>query len=919
MASLTTNMRSSSSSSSSSSPKMNVTKQKRKKSVSLGDANKYIKNRMPTLDAIDEAILNKTRSERASMLGMSLLTRGLSPSSKHDNGVSSFNQKNRNRTEYLSDTLHTRTRSSSEDMFSIRRRASVSSSMDIWLNEDDDKEEEGATTANFEINYTKKRNNSVQQRAIRISGPPPATVPQLTICILVVGTRGDVQPFCAIGMRMRDQYGHRIRIATHAIYRNFVESLGLEFYPLAGDPKSLSAFMVKTKGNLFPTSMEQLHLMVGQPTHIAEIAKSTWPAVTAPDPEHPKVKFSCDAIIANPVCWGHYHCAEALRIPLHIMFPQPWSPTREFPHPLSRLSYSSGPSLQNLLSYNAMDMVMWVPIADEINCLRRDVLRIPPIRIGERPATVVSDMKVPMSFMWSPSLCPKPSDWGDHISVLGNIFLDNKSTGGSTYEPSQELGEFLFGDDYNNTNNNISSKSLNNTKKRVPPAPIFIGFGSMMIKDPMRLTRMIIAASIESNTRVLIQSSWSSMSDGTETPDNVFFLGPCPHDWLLPHMAAVIHHGGAGTTAAGLRCGKPTFICPFFGDQHFWGAKVQESGVGLAPCPIENLTEEVLIEAFQKLAKPRSLMRTKAQKMAMRWQEGIEAGENILNGKDETVTSDQIYGRMLGHPEDGITNAVNAFHANLPLQNLHCDITEELLTGDGRPRVAKWVHVNGHVKICDEVLKLLTSPDPNDPNNNIPLTKLSDWRKWTPVKWGSHSVGGDGSASSIVDGYKRGVGALLHETVQGVADLVRQPYLGVKNAPKNQKLKGFAKGAATGVFNVVARPIRGVAELVDSVGTGHVAAVSGKPSQGMYKKVIEPAMNRRLGRIREAFTNQPRQKRTESIQPLSPLKEFGVLRGSTDTFEEVHRPDCERIFINRSSRLGAKEIQCKPILKGRSW
>ena len=91
-----------------------------------------------------------------------------------------------------------------------------------------------------------------------------------------------------------------------------------------------------------------------------------------------------------------------------------------------------------------MDMVMWVPIADEINCLRRDVLRIPPIRIGERPATVVSDMKVPMSFMWSPSLCPKPSDWGDHISVLGNIFLDNKSTGGSTYEPSQELGEFLF-------------------------------------------------------------------------------------------------------------------------------------------------------------------------------------------------------------------------------------------------------------------------------------------------------------------------------------------------------------------------------------------------------------------------------------------------------------------------------------------
>merc|ERR1711920_34420 len=90
----------------------------------------------------------------------------------------------------------------------------------------------------------------------------------------------------------------------------------------------------------------------------------------------------------------------------------------------------------------------------------------------------------------------------------------------------------------------------------------------------------IVAAAKATESRVLIQSSWSDMNDrSVEIPDNVFFLGNCPHDWLMPRMSAVVHHGGAGTLAAGLFAAKPTMVVPFCGDQFFWGAAVYHAKV----------------------------------------------------------------------------------------------------------------------------------------------------------------------------------------------------------------------------------------------------------------------------------------------------------------------------------------------------
>ena len=132
--------------------------------------------------------------------------------------------------------------------------------------------------------------------------------------------------------------GHRVRLATHKCFRTYVESQGLEFYPLAGDPHLLSDFMVKTHGCIIPTTTDLLRELPQNLTMLTDIINSCWGACVLPDPgpdpgpepgsipefdcRHVPLPFTADAIISNPVTYGHIHCAEALGVPLHLMFPQ---------------------------------------------------------------------------------------------------------------------------------------------------------------------------------------------------------------------------------------------------------------------------------------------------------------------------------------------------------------------------------------------------------------------------------------------------------------------------------------------------------------------------------------------------------------------------------------------------------------------
>jgi UDP:flavonoid glycosyltransferase YjiC (YdhE family) len=141
-------------------------------------------------------------------------------------------------------------------------------------------------------------------------------------------------------------------------------------------------------------------------------------------------------------------------------------------------------------------------------------------------------------------LIPKPPDWGSYINVAGFFFLSLATN----YTPPQDLADFLA----------------------AGPPPVYIGFGSIVVDDPNAMTKMIFEAIKITGQRALVSKGWGGLgADSIGVPEGVFMLGNCPHDWLFQRVSCVVHHGGAGTNAAGIACGRPTVVVPFFGDQQF--------------------------------------------------------------------------------------------------------------------------------------------------------------------------------------------------------------------------------------------------------------------------------------------------------------------------------------------------------------
>ncbi|PWA59617.1 Glycosyl transferase, family 28 [Artemisia annua] len=422
-------------------------------------------------------------------------------------------------------------------------------------------------------------------------------IPKLNIAVLVVGTRGDVQPFLAISKRLQE-FGHHVRLATHANFRSFVESAGVDFYPLGGDPRVLAGYMARNKG-LIPSAPGEISI---QRKQLKAIIESLLPACTEPDLKNGK-PFRAQAIIANPPAYGHAHVAEALGVPLHMFFTMPWTPTSEFPSPLARVPQSAG----YWLSYIVVDLLIWWGIRGYINDFRKK-LNLAPIAYFSMYRGSISHF--PTGYMWSPHVVSKPSDWGSLVDVVGYCFLNL----GSKYQPPEEFIRWIG--------------------KGTSP-PIYIGFGSMPLEDPAKTTNIILEALRKTGQRGIIDRGWGDLGTFPDIPDDVFLLVDCPHDWLFPQCAAVVHHGGAGTTATGLRAGCPTTIVPFFGDQYFWGDRIYHRGLGPNPIPISQLTVEALSDAINFMLQPE----VKARAM--------DLAKLIEN-------------------EDGVANAVDAFHRHLP-------------------------------------------------------------------------------------------------------------------------------------------------------------------------------------------------------------------------------------------------------------
>jgi UDP:flavonoid glycosyltransferase YjiC (YdhE family) len=213
----------------------------------------------------------------------------------------------------------------------------------------------------------------------------------------------------------------------------------------------------------------------------------------------------------------------------------------------------------------------------------------------------------PILMAISPHVFPPPPDWPARNHVTGYWFLD-ESPG---WEPPAALVRFL----------------------EDGPAPVCIGFGSVVTSDAARLGRVALEALARSGLRGVLLGGWSGIGGDEDISGHVLRLESAPHGWLFPRMAAVVHHGGAGTTAAGLRAGAPGILTPFSSDQPFWASRIEALGVGPRPIPIHRLTADNLAEAMRLAVSDESIRARAADLGAkIRAEDGVARAVEIIEG-----------------------------------------------------------------------------------------------------------------------------------------------------------------------------------------------------------------------------------------------------------------------------------------------
>jgi sterol 3beta-glucosyltransferase len=377
----------------------------------------------------------------------------------------------------------------------------------------------------------------------------------MRIIILTIGSRGDIQPFIALGKALQGR-GHAVRLVTGGMYEGFVRGHGLDFAAINDEairigetPEGRAA--IEAGGGKMALLKKVLPML-------RRMMDDAWAGAN-----------DAEAIIYHPKALAGYHIAEKLRIPSFMSLPLPlYTPTSAFPTPIMNIRLGGA---VNRLTYTLLRFAT-APYAGTVNAWRKDALHLPPRGKFANDLVLPDGQPVPTLYSYSPHVVPTPPDWPETAVTTGYWFLDD--TPGWT--PPAALQAFLD----------------------AGAPPVYVGFGSMTGVDPEGKARMVVEALRQAGQRGLIASGWGGLRAG-DLPESIFMIESAPHEWLFPRCAAVVHHGGAGTTAAGLRAGRPTVVVPFFGDQGFWGERVCQLGVGPQPIPQKRLTANGLAAAIR--------------------------------------------------------------------------------------------------------------------------------------------------------------------------------------------------------------------------------------------------------------------------------------------------------------------------------
>lgn len=409
----------------------------------------------------------------------------------------------------------------------------------------------------------------------------------MRIAIETLGTRGDVQPYIALALGLIER-GHAVQIAGPVQFDAMVREHGIAFAALPGE---FLALMDTPEGKAAIAGGRGFSAGFKLLKHVRPLMRrlldDEWAAVKA---------FRPDVIVHHPKSIAAPHIAEALACPHILASPLPgFTPTSAFPSPMLPFAFL-GPlnRASHALAIKGADFLFGKQIRD----WREASLGLAGRRSG-------AGLSLGTLYAYSPHVVPVPPDWGDNVLVSGYWFLDSQE-----WRPSDALTAFLDAGE----------------------PPIYVGFGSMPGLDPRAMTTIVIEALARTGKRGLLATGGGAL-EAQHVPGNVHMIADAPHDRLFPRVAATVHHGGAGTTAASLRAGKPTAICPFFGDQPFWGRRIAELGVGPHALNRKTLSSESLAVAIAAMDDPQMRHRASSLGDAIRREDGVTAAVTFIESR----------------------------------------------------------------------------------------------------------------------------------------------------------------------------------------------------------------------------------------------------------------------------------------------
>jgi UDP:flavonoid glycosyltransferase YjiC (YdhE family) len=412
--------------------------------------------------------------------------------------------------------------------------------------------------------------------------------------MLTQGTKGDILPFLLLGQQLVKK-GHKVTLCSSPDVLEGVDGQGVDLCPVGPSTETYRRLGDEwmAKGDF-----RRMSSITG------EIRKALMESMAK---ESYEAAAGSDLIIFKYLWVAGYSIAEKLGVPSVGVMLFPVTHTREFP------CFHIGDGKYRGRLHNALlwwfdeQSILWKPQRAAANRLRTDILQLKPFPSSgpyKRWHRRKAREGVPLLYLYSPAVLPKPADWPDHFHVVGAC----KNLPPDDWAPPEELVRFLQGGD----------------------PPVYIGFGSAA-NDAERNFGVIIEALEISGMRGVIHQGHNGIGVGKAVPESVIVIEDIPHSWLFPQTAAVVHHGGAGTTMAGVQSGVPSIIVPFVIDQYSWGERIYALGVGPRPIPIKELDAKRLATAITEATQDERMRRRAAEMgRVLAEEDGIQAAVEFV-------------------------------------------------------------------------------------------------------------------------------------------------------------------------------------------------------------------------------------------------------------------------------------------------